>query len=69
FYNSIMSSYTTNANVVISVNGKQAQKMLAALEKDAKRLEKQVAAAAAAGDKVSMKKYQRELNQTLKMIE
>ncbi|MCH5331861.1 MAG: phage tail tape measure protein, partial [Alistipes sp.] len=64
-----MASYTTNANVVISVNGKQAQKMLTALEKDAKRLEKQVAAAAAAGDKVSMKKYQRELNATKRTMD
>ena len=32
-----MANYTTTANVVLSVNGKQAQKMLATLEKDAKR--------------------------------
>lgn len=30
-----MANYTSTANVVLSVNGKQAQKMLSTLEKDA----------------------------------
>ena len=59
-----MANYTGTANVILSVNGKQAQKMLSQLEKDAQRLEKQIAKAATAGDKASMKKLQRELNQT-----
>ena len=46
-----MANYTSTANVVLSVNGKQAQQMLSTLERDAKRLEKQIAAAAKAGDK------------------
>ncbi len=64
-----MANYTSTANVVLSVNGKQAQQMLSTLEKDAKRLEKQIAAAAKAGDKASMKKLQRELNNTNRLID
>ena len=64
-----MANYSTTANVVLSVNGKQAQKMLATLERDARKLEKQIAKAANAGDKATMKKFQRELTQTNKMIQ
>ena len=64
-----MANYTSTANVVLSVNGRQAQKMLAQLEKDARRLEKQIAKAAVAGDKASMKKLQRELKSTQRMME
>lgn len=64
-----MANYTSTANVVLSVNGKQAQKMLTQLEKDARRLEKQIAKAATAGDKATMKKLQRELNSTKRMME
>lgn len=46
-----MANYSTTANVVLSVNGKQARQMLATLEKDAKRLEKQIARAATAGER------------------
>lgn len=64
-----MPNYTSTANVILSVNGKQAQKMLSQLEKDASRLEKQIAKAASAGDKATMKKLQRELKSTQRMIE
>jgi TP901 family phage tail tape measure protein len=64
-----MANYTSTANIVLSVNGKQAQKMLRSLEKDAQRLEKQIAKAIASGDKASMKKYQRELNRTNTLME
>lgn len=64
-----MANYSTTANVVLSVNGKQAQKMLATLERDARKLEKQIAKAATAGDKATLKKLQRELTQTNKMIQ
>lgn len=64
-----MANYSTTANIVLTVNGKQAQKMLNQLEKDAKRLEKGIAQAAAAGDKVKVKKLQRELNSTKKMMD
>ena len=65
----IMANYTSTANVILSVNGKQAQKMLTQLEKDARRLEKQIAKAATAGDKASMKKLQRELNSTKRIMD
>lgn len=64
-----MANYTSTANVVLSVNGRQAQKMLSQLEKDARRLEKQLSKAAAAGDKASMRKLQRELNSTKRMMD
>lgn len=64
-----MANYTSTANVVLSVNGKQAQQMLSTLERDAKRLEKQIAAAAKAGDKATMKKLQRELNQSNRLMD
>ena len=64
-----MANYTSTANVVLSVNGRQAQKMLSQLEKDARRLEKQLSKAAAAGDKATMKKLQRELNSTKRMMD
>ncbi len=64
-----MANYTSTANVVLSVNGKQAQKMLSQLEKDARRLERQLAKAASAGDKATMKKLQRELKSTQRMME
>ena len=64
-----MANYSTTANVVLSVNGKQAQQMLRNLERDAKRLEQQIAKAAKAGDKATMKKLQRELTQTNKLVQ
>jgi len=64
-----MANYSTSANVILTVNGKQAQKMLSQLEKDAKRLENGIAKAAVAGDKATMKKLQRELNSTRKTME
>lgn len=64
-----MANYTSTANVILSVNGKQAQRMLSQLEKDARRLEKQIAKAATAGDKATMKKLQRELKSTQRMME
>ena len=64
-----MAGYNTTATVVLSVNGKQARQMMSTLEKDAKRLETGIAAAARAGDKATMKKLQRELNSTNRMME
>lgn len=64
-----MANYSTTANVVLSVNGKQAEQMLKNLQRDAQRLEQQIAKAATAGDKATMKKLQRELTQTNKIIQ
>ncbi len=64
-----MANYNTTANIVLTVNGKQAQKMMTTLEKEAQRLEKQIAKAATAGDKATMKRLQRELNATKRAME
>ena len=54
-----MANYSTTAQVVLTVNGKQAQKMLSQLQRDAQQLEKRIAQAASAGDKATMNKLQR----------
>lgn len=59
-----MANYNITANVVLSVNGKQAQQVLTSLQKEAKRLEQRIAAASTAGDKATMKKLQKELSAT-----
>ncbi len=64
-----MANYSTTANVVLSVNGKQAQQMLSNLQKEAQSLERKLAKAASAGDKATMKKLQRELSSTNKMMQ
>ncbi len=64
-----MSNYSTSANIVLSVNGKQAEKMLSSLEKDAKRLETAIAKAAQAGDKATAKKLQRDLASARRTME
>lgn len=56
-----MANYNTSATVTLTVNGKQAQQMLKRLQEEAKTLETKIAAAAKAGDKAFMAKYQKEL--------
>lgn len=63
-----MANYSSTANVVLSVNGKQAQQMLSTLQREASNLEKKIAKAATAGDKATMRKLQRELSNTNRMI-
>lgn len=63
-----MANYNTTANVVLSVNGKQAQQVLSTLQREASNLEKKIAKAATAGDKATMRKLQRELSNTNRMI-
>lgn len=63
-----MANYTSTANVVLSVNGKQAQQMLSTLQREAQNLEKKLAKAATAGDKATMRKLQRELSNSNRMI-
>ena len=63
-----MANYNTTANVVLSVNGRQAQQMLSTLQREASNLEKKIAKAALAGDKATMRKLQRELSNTNRMI-
>ena len=55
----IMANYTSTANVVLSVNGKQAQQMLSTLQREDSNLEKKIAKAETAGDKATMRKLQR----------
>ena len=64
-----MANYNTTASVVLTVNGKQAKQMLNQCEKEAEKLRKKIDAAAKAGDKASMKKFQRELNSVNKTME
>lgn len=63
-----MSDINANATVTLTVNGKQAQNMLEQLKKQASDLEERITKAAAAGDKVQLKKLQRELRQTHRQI-
>ncbi len=64
-----MANYSTSANVVLSINGKQAQQMLNTLQKQAQQLETKLARAATAGDKATMKKLQKELTSTNRLIQ
>lgn len=63
-----MSDINANATVTLTVNGKQAQNMLEQLKRQASDLEDKITKAAAAGDKVQLKKLQRELKQTRRQI-
>lgn len=63
-----MAKYVSNASINLSVNGAQARKMLDQLKKDASDLEKKIQRAAVAGDKASMKKWQKQLNETNKLM-
>lgn len=63
-----MSDINANATVTLTVNGKQAQNMLEQLKRQASDLEDKITKAAAAGDKVQLKKFQRELRQTRRQI-
>ena len=63
-----MSDINANATVTLTVNGKQAQNMLEQLKKQAVDLEDKITKAAAAGDKVQLKRFQRELRQTHRQI-
>lgn len=64
-----MADYTTQAQVIVSVNGKQAQAMLSQLQASANSLRQKIAAAAAAGDKATMRKLQTELNNTNRLTQ
>lgn len=64
-----MAGINTQANVTITINGRQAQQMMSDLEKRSKKLEQQIAAAAAAGDKVKLERLNRELRQVRSMMD
>lgn len=64
-----MANYNTTANVVLSVNGKQAQQVLANLQRDAQALQRKIAQCAVAGDKATMRKLQKELSATNRLMD
>ena len=59
-----MSELNTNATVTLTVNGRQAQEMLDNLRQKATQLEAAIDKARRNGDKTSLKRLQKELNQT-----
>ena len=59
-----MANYNTQAGVTITINGRQAQQMLDQLRKQAEQAEQNLQKAAAAGDRISMQRYRKELEQT-----
>lgn len=63
-----MADYVTKAQVVLTVNGKQAENILKGLEKDAEKLREKMDSAAKIGDKDTVKKLRRELQQLDKQI-
>lgn len=63
-----MSSINSNATVTLTVNGKQAQDMLDNLKKKSQDLEHAIENAAKAGNKVELKRLQKELKQTNRQI-
>lgn len=63
-----MANYNTTAGVTITINGRQAQQMLQQLRQQAQDAERNLLRAAAAGDRISMQRYQRELTQTRRAI-
>ena len=63
-----MSSINTNATVTLTVNGKQAQDMLDNLKQKSRDLEQAIEKAAKAGNRIELKKLQKELKQTNRQI-
>lgn len=63
-----MSSLSSQATVELLINGQQAQRQLSMLRENALALETAIAKAAAAGNKVELKRLRRELNDTKKQI-
>ena len=63
-----MSSINTNATVTLTVNGKQAQDMLDNLKKKSQDLEKAIENAAKSGNRIELKRLQKELKQTNRQI-
>lgn len=63
-----MANYTTTANVVVSVNGQQAKKMLSDLETQAKSLRQKMDEATNAGDTKKLQRLTREYKQVQKAV-
>ena len=63
-----MSSINANATVTLTVNGKQAEDMLAKLKSQASNLEKAIEKAAAAGNRSQLTRLKKELKETNRQI-
>lgn len=63
-----MADYSTDARIVLTLNGKQAQSMMKQLQGDADTLRKKIDAASKIGDKALMQKFQKELTATNNMM-
>lgn len=63
-----MADYNTDARIVLTLNGKQAQSMMKQLQGDAETLRKKIDAASKIGDKALMQKFQKELTATNNMM-
>lgn len=63
-----MADYNTDARIVLTLNGKQAQSMIKQLQGDADTLRKKIDAASKIGDKALMQKFQKELTATNNMM-
>lgn len=68
-YPTPMADYNTSANIVISINGKQAKSMLAELERKAEDLKVRIDKAAKSGDKMQAKKLSNDLKQINREME
>lgn len=63
-----MADYTSKAQIIVSVNSKQAENMLKNLERQAATIRKKMDEAAKIGDKGTVKKLQAQLKQTERLI-
>lgn len=63
-----MADYTSKAQIVLTVNGKQAEKIFKDLEKQAEKIKKKIASAAKIGDKDTVKKLTRDLKAVERQI-
>ncbi|MDE6237852.1 MAG: phage tail tape measure protein [Muribaculaceae bacterium] len=63
-----MARYTSNTDINLNLNAKQASKMLNTLKQQAAELEKKFKAAEAAGDKVQMRKLRQQINENARLM-
>lgn len=63
-----MADYTSKAQIIVTINGKQAEKMYKDLTKQAETLRKKMDAAAKIGDSASVKKFASELKKVERQI-
>lgn len=64
-----MATYNATSKINLEVNGQQASKIFNQLQKDAEQLRKKITAAATAGDKATMKKLQKELDNCNRLMQ